>query len=508
MNIQDISRQLVVWIIVVIGIFLSIQAGNVIADGGYTDVLFYIAIVVWLVALLTIQRYWWVPLLVSLAIGFSTNAAGFKIQGTDLMGLLAISCLLGLMSMGKLKPIFRERNLGLFFFLLLFYIGAHTLMFGLNNLFYGDTQFKNIAKAYYAVFIPLLFLWLIDQYADITLLKKVINFNIIYIIAAIPCALVVTVLSFKIPLITSDVFNFSWADGTAANSFLRWIILPILFLAVCLTDCTCGGWRTFYKTSIFALILGNLFGGGRVGLIMLSLFFPIWIAIRGKWNQFVVVGWLILVAGGVLFIMGHTLDTRYLHNMPDGFKSVERALSIFLPEDEKDDSQLKTEGSDAWHQDLAATAWESATKDMTTFLIGNGFKGWDDSIDLNFYTYGSAYDNAVKMAVRMGATETQFFSIFTIFGILGVLLYYGFTIELLRRTLHLLKKCPEKSFPHAMCVFSASIMLVTIITSPIGGAIPSYNMIYWILGPIVASSYLSRIPVGVDLKNISKKLAS
>jgi hypothetical protein len=230
--------------------------------------------------------------------------------------------------------------------------------------------------------------------------------------------------------------------------------------------------------------------------------------IRGKWNQFVVSGWMILIAAGSLFIMGHTLDTKFLHNMPEGFKNVERACSIFLPEDQKDQSQLMTEGSDQWHQDLAIGAWESATKDMTTFIFGNGFKGWDDSIDINMFAYGAAYEFAVKMAVRMGLTETHFFSILTIFGALGVLFYYGFMIELLRRTLRLMKKCPEGSFPQSLCVFSASFLLVTLITSPIGGAIPSYNMIYWILGSFTASSYLAASSQGNGVTPTQRHFAS
>jgi hypothetical protein len=179
--------------------------------------------------------------------------------------------------------------------------------------------------------------------------------------------------------------------------------------------------------------------------------------------------------------------------MPEGFRNVERALSIFMPADEQLDYNSKTEGSNVWHQDLVTGAWEASTKDMTTFIFGNGFKGWDDSIDMMMFTFGAAYESAVKMAVRMGAIETQFFSLLTIFGLIGVLLYYGFMIELLRRTLRVMKKCPEGSFGQSLCVFSASLLLVTLLVSPIGGAIPSYNILYWIVGCLAAEPYLARV---------------
>jgi hypothetical protein len=66
-------------------------------------------------------------------------------------------------------------------------------------------------------------------------------------------------------------------------------------------------------------------------------------------------------------------------------------------------------------------------------------------------------------------------------------------IELLRRTLRVMKKCPEGSFGQSLCVFSASLLLVTLLVSPIGGAIPSYNMLYWIVGCLAAEPYLARV---------------
>ena len=65
-------------------------------------------------------------------------------------------------------------------------------------------------------------------------------------------------------------------------------------------------------------------------------------------------------------------------------------------------------------------------------------------------------------------------------------------IELLRRTLRVMRKCPERSFGKGLCVFSASLLLVNLIISFIGGSIPSYNMIYWILGCLAAEPYLAK----------------
>jgi len=65
-------------------------------------------------------------------------------------------------------------------------------------------------------------------------------------------------------------------------------------------------------------------------------------------------------------------------------------------------------------------------------------------------------------------------------------------IELLRRTYSVMKRCPDGSIARSLCVFSSSLLIVTIVISPIGGAIPSYNMIYWILGCLAAEPYLMK----------------
>ena len=305
-------------------------------------------------------------------------------------------------------------------------------------------------------------------------------------------ATAVKLTGFSIPLIGDEIVNFSWADAVASEGFLRWTILPIMMMAVCLTASASGGVRLFYRISAIVLFVTGFFGGGRVVLLTVFLFFLVWMAIRKKWRQFGIMGWMAIGALGALFVLGHSLDARAVNGMPESLKSVQRAISIFMPAEAQDNSDSNTEGSDQWHRDLVSGAWEAATKSMETGIFGNGFKGWDDSIDLSMFTFGAEYQFAVKMAVRMGATETHFFSVLTIFGFIGVILYYGFMIELLRRTYSVMKRCPDGSIARSLCVFSSSLLIVTIVISPIGGAIPSYNMIYWILGCLAAEPYLMK----------------
>ena len=493
--------QFIVFGVVVLGLYAAFQAGNAIAEGGIGQVLLCIAAAVWILAVLTIRVYWWIPLFISLVLGFSSSAVGFKIQGTDIMGALGLSCLLAMVTMGQLKTIPRERNLGPFFYLTFLYITGHTVIFCINNYFSGDTQFKNIAKSYYGALVPLFFLWLIDQYARAKGLKVAIKVQVTLAILFSIIATAVKLTGISIPLIGDEIVNFSWADSVASEGFLRWTILPIMMMAVCLTASASGGKRLFYKISAVILFVTGFFGGGRVVLLMVLLFFLVWMAIRKKWRQFGIMGWITIGALGTLFVLGHSLDARVVNSMPESLKSVQRAISIFMPAEAQDNSDANTEGSDQWHRDLASGAWEAATKDMQSGIFGNGFKGWDDSIDMSMFTIGAEYQFAVKMAIRMGATETHFFSILTIFGFIGVILYYGFMIELLRRTYSVMKRCPEGSIARSLCVFSTSLLTVTIVISPIGGAIPSYNMIYWILGCLAAEPYLMKEKFKIRAKN-------
>jgi hypothetical protein len=488
--------QFIVLGVIALGLFAAFQAGNMIAEGGFGKVLLIIAATAWILSVITIRSHWWVPLFISLVLGFSSAAVGFKIQGTDIMGALALSCLLAMLTMGQLKTIRRERNLGVFYYLTFLYIAGHTVIFCINNYFAGDTQFKNIAKSYYGALVPLFFLWLMDQYASASGLRIAIKAQVILAILFSIVGTAVALLGVSIPLIGGEIVNFSWADAVGVTGFLRWTILPVMMMAVCLTSAESGAGRLFYRISVAILFVTGFFGGGRVVLLMVFVFFLVWMAIRKKWRQFGIMVWLALGVLGILFVMGHTLDARAVNAMPPALKSVQRAISIFMPAEAQDNSDFNTQGSDQWHRDLASGAWEAATKDVNTGIFGNGFKGWDDTIDLSMFTFGAEYQYAVKMAIRMGATETHFFSVLTIFGFVGVVLYYAFMIELLRRTLAVMKRCPEGTIARSLCVFSSSLLIVTIIVSPIGGSIPSYNLIYWILGCLAAEPYLLYGPVG------------
>jgi hypothetical protein len=92
----------------------------------------------------------------------------------------------------------------------------------------------------------------------------------------------------------------------------------------------------------------------------------------------------------------------------------------------------------------------------------------------------------------MGASETMFFSVLPILGWIGVIFYYGFMIELLRRYLRVRKLCPEQSLARSLCEFAFCLILTTLLLSPISGIIPNYNMIFWMIGFIAAEPYIQK----------------
>jgi len=487
------SGQFMIWGVIALGLYAALQAGNIIADDGYGTILISLGALIGLIAVLTIRQYWWIPLFLITAIGFSTSV-GFQLRGTDLAAMLALAALLAMVCMGQLKSKHAESNLGVCFYILLLYVGAHAMLYGLQNYYSGDTQFKNIVKAYYGAFTPLVIIWLMDRYAHHRgMMGVLLTGTILSVILAI-VALVMHLTGYSLPLISGGALDFSWASAENAGGYLRWVILPFLMLAVCMVSCRhlTPTSKLFYKVSISILIPINIFGGGRVALLSLMLFLLIWFGIRGKWRKVIITGWFTMLTVIALIVMGYTVDGRTLQNMPESLKNVQRAVSIFLPANQQNDDDTMTEGSNKWHEDLVKGSWDYAMKEPFTMIFGNGYKGWDDSIDMNMFTFGAAYESAVQMAIRMGASETLFFSALAIFGWLGVVLYYAFMIELLRRSLRVTHLCPQGTMARSLCEFSFCSILVTIIVSPIGGAIPSFGMIYWMLGFTAAEPYLVR----------------
>ena len=486
-----VPGQFFIWGVTLLGLWAAFTAGNMIADEGYQRVLLYGAAVLTLLAVITVRRYWWIPVFVIGGVGFSTAALGFKMDGTDLLAAFGFICLLAMLGMGQLKSKNTQRNLGIFFYLLLGYVAFHAALYGLDNYFNGDTQFKNIAKRYYFVVVPLILIWCMDRFSYKKGLRTAIHVMMILSVIFSIVGVVVTLLGIELPIISGDMLNFQWAGAESANGYLRWIILPIILLALCLISSTQeSGLKLFYRGVFLMLLPACFFGGGRIAIVMILLFLLVWLALRKKWQEIFIGGWVLLIGAIGMLVLGHTLDARSLQGMPESFKNVQRAISIFLPSDQVNDEEVMTAGSDQWHKDLAIGALDYTNEDYQSMIIGHGFKGWDDNIDFNFFSYGDNYRSSVKIAIRMGQSETMFFSILPIFGWIGVLLYYGFMIEFMRRTLHVRKLCPEGSLARSLCEFSFTLILVTLLVSPLTGAIPSYNMIYWMLGFIAAEPYI------------------
>ena len=502
--------ELFIWAVILIGFWAAFMAGNLIAEGNYLTVCLAVAAVFIILGVIVIRDYWWLPIFFISVVGMSTTATGFRMEGTDLMGLIAFLCLIVMMGMHQLKPKNTESALGVFFFLLLLYAGLHALLYGVDNYFNGDTQFKNIVKRYYAIVVPLILVWCMDRYARAKSLKWAILTIIILTTFFSIVAIFIKLFNYSIPGISGGTLSFSWAAYMEVEGYLRWAILPILLLTLCMIPFKNGNEsreNLIYLGCFVILFVASFFGGGRVVLIMILVFVGVWLAVRKKWKQFLMGGWILAMGCLALLFLGHTVDTKKLQVMPESLHNVQRAISIFLPADEVNDEEVMTEGSNRWHEDLVMKSWERTNEDCRSFILGHGFKGWDDSIDALKFAYGEAYYDAVNMAVNLGQSETMLFSILPIFGWVGVLLIYAFTITLMVRTLKIRKYCPEGSMARCLCEYSFCLMFVTLVVSPIGGAIPSYNMIFWLLGFIAAEPYIERAPQSfIRLPSLIQKL--
>jgi hypothetical protein len=496
--------QFIIWGVIALGLYAAFQAGNVIAEEGSNTILISTAALIGIIAVLTIRQYWWIPVFVISIFSFSTTLPGFKVDGWDLTAVFGFACLVARLSMGQLHSKNTERNLGIFFYLVFIYVMMHALIFGLENYFSGDTQFKNIAKRYYGDIASLILIWCMDRYASPNGLRITVNLMILITILLSIIAIVVSFLSIEIPFFSSVGINFGWASVASVQGYLRESPLSMMMLALCMTSTASSPKkRLFYLLAIIIFIPAVFFGGGRSPIIMMIVSIFSWMLIKKQWKKLILGCWLLGISLALLFVAGHTIDAKQLQNLPKSFQSIERAVSIFLPADKVNDDDVMTEGSNSWHQDLVKEACEYATENYHSLIFGQGYKGWDDSIDMNTFTFGeAAYRAAVKIAVRMGSSETMLFSTLPILGLFGVLLYYGLMIELLRRNIKVRNMCPEGSLGRSLCEYSFCLILPALLMSPIAGVIPYYNMIGWIIGFIAAEPYLLRGASSLKIKNI------
>ena len=468
------SSALTLGSVAVLGAILAIVLGHWIAEENWFLLGVVVCVGLGAFLILRLRDNWWVLIPWMGAIGFSTTAPGFNLTGVDAAALLCFVIIAFRRAVGDIRPARPPITLNWVFVALTLYVLIHALMTVIYHHYDGGTQVKNVVKAYYQIAAPLLLVWLLTIYATPSSVRIAV-FGMLLISVSVFCVgCTLVYLQIDIPGLSNPLFNFDWA-GAGALGYIRWSSCGLLLVALCLSTVARSAFpKAACLLIVIVALVGAFLGGGRVALAGCLLALALWMGLRRNLLPLILIAPVALVA-----LLAINADPQILKDLP---KTVQRSLTPFVLSEHRTEEQRATELSDMWHSDLRKESWDYWIESPIGVVLGHGYKGWNDSIDLKSFTEGPLYESAKKTAIQMGRTERAFSSILVILGAVGVLLYFGLMLFLVARLWRLRLSSFPGSFSRAMCEFSLCMVLVSLVTSFHAGGVPSYPIITWFFG--------------------------
>jgi hypothetical protein len=461
----------------------ALVLGNWVANGEFS---YMILLTVWLITVLIVvfvRDHWWSPALVITAISFKTYALGFPLTGLEIgVVILAITFPVK-MAMKTLRKAEPEYGPGIFYWLLVTYVCVHAVVIIFYNKIDG-VPLKNIVKAYYSAITPLVFFGVLMRYCYTRTVKPAVYVIYFATAGAIFLAIVTTLLGLNIEPFSELQIDIDWLNVKGANGILRVATVYVFTGGIAFWPAVRSGLPRVLVGAITTMAaVGVLMSGGRLfvlSCIVASVYFAV---IRGKlWLAIPTVVVTILVSG----IM--TLDPEVVYYFPE---SVQRGLAPLNFSEQKSEAQSTLEGSDQWHADLRNDSLTYWLADTNSIFLGHGFKSWDEGFSSDELVGAEDLERAKTLAIEMGLTENMFSAISNIFGAVGLVLYFGFLIQVAFRLWKGARLSPSGSAARALCEFSFVNLVTALGFCAFEGGTPGITLIYWMMGLLAARPYLA-----------------
>jgi hypothetical protein len=471
------------WIAIGVVLVLAIIFGSFAANSDYESLLI---VAVWLAAsavIVFVQDYWWAPVLIITAFGFSTNLGGIPLSGMEVG--LAILCLAlpTKMAMKTLRKAEPPMTPSVFYWLLLGYVTVHAVSIIAYNHTMG-VQLKNIVKAYYTAITPLIFYGLVIRYCHVRTVRPTMIALFCTIFFTVFAALFVTLTG--VTLDFSELhFSLTWLTEMGSNFVLRYAAVYLFIFCLAYWPAARNNFgKVALAIGTVVSALGVLLSGGRLSLataLLAGVFFAI---VRGK--LWLALPFIVFGLGAATIISIHP---DVMNGLPDG---AQRALAPLNFSDQQTQVEETLQGSNEWHEGLRQRSYDYWLADLNSFYFGHGYKSWDPALDQVDQMTEEDANRMAELAIEMGLTENMFSSITNIFGIAGLLLYFGFLGHLAWMLLKAHRMAPAGSVSRALCEFSLVNLVAALLFMFVMGSVPGLTLFYWTLGVLGARPYLSK----------------
>jgi hypothetical protein len=425
--------------------------------------------------------YWWAPLVLISALTFRTNFLGFMMTGLDI-GVVVLVVLLPLkLAVRRLRLVLPRLRPGKSFLLLFGYVTVHAVAIILWNKYHG-VPLKNIIKAYYSVLAPLCFYPLLLRYCNPRTVRRTAIWTFAIYAFVIAVSVPVIWSGAFIPFLNGRYFLFDWTHASVALAAVRSYSPLLLAAMIAVWPATRSPLaQALVLAVLLVAVIGTLISASRAAMVMCLIEIAVFLVLRHK--LWLLVPFIIATAGAT-FIISSNPDVLYDLPVP-----IHRALTPFNLSSHHTAVQNAALASDQWHEDLRRDSFTYWTSDLWSFLVGHGFKPWDESFNTG-PEFTAFYEDAKRVAIQMGRTENLFSAVTNIFGVVGLVLYAALFWQIARTLLEARRAAAAHPFAKAVADFSFVTLLTSLVFALFAGGVPGINIIYWQLGILACRNYL------------------
>ena len=474
---MDIARfevageKLFIWLLIFLGAIVAILAGLMI--GTYSIPVFIIFMtlglaITWIVGA---RERWWLLVPAAGTLG-GFFYFGYKIYPHEIALFACVAPLALLLALRATPTGLHRTAFPKTMYILGAYLISHWLGSNIYNWIEGSAGYGNVSRAYFNASWAVFFVFLFWRYGST---KYIAAALLLSYLAAFARVIMGILFYFSDAFAYIPVINYVLPGSTFSRSDdLRWSGLALATLATCYFLMKKGFLKkSFHAIVFFGSCAAVLLGSGRT-VVVLAGALPLFVAVLYRKIVPLFVTSTVLLAIIVLINSNPTV----LNPFPF---PVQRSLSILLLN--KDEAALygKTEGSDEWHAGLRKIAYSKWTQSWQTFLFGTGIRPFD--VTVGEARPGSTLTMADLMysAAKVGSYESGWWTVLTVSGVVGLVLYASVLFYLLRKLVPVLLRERVSDHSHAFAFMAVFGITIWIGLGWTNGGFPSTEILFGFL---------------------------
>jgi hypothetical protein len=466
------GERLYLWLAIAVAMAGCVLAGAIIGQNAIVAVIVLVGIVGALLWIFFARDRWWVLLPMAGAMG-GYFYFGHKVFTNE---VALLSCLAPLaIGIAMRDPRIvqkRPRHLPLAMYLLSAYLAIHWVGSNIYNWTKGNPAYGNVARVYLTATGVVVFILLFRRYGSTKYVPLALFFTYIAALFRVFAGLITY---FTNGFAYLPVINYVLPGSThSRGDDLRSSGLILLSVALCYFLFKKGViQRSLHLLIIACSCVALALGGGRANIVLGGAMLLFAALLYRK-----TVPLAAALAAASALVIALNANPRFLNPLPT---RAQRAFSILLLDQNEALRYGKTTGSDLWHEDLRALAYQRWTQSWNTVLFGTGIRPAEVAV-VGYERAQVTEDEVMDTASRTGAYESGWWTVLAVTGIVGLVLYLGILVFLLRSLFPALIKNKVCDHAHAFAFIAVFGMVNWLVLGWGNGTFPSTEIMFGFLG--------------------------